>query len=239
MDINAQGLDFTVLNARVKAAADGEIRIRNAMGQRYIGSGVRDKHITVSGVPGNALGAYLHSCSVTVYGSAQDAVGDTMNDGRIVVHGSVGDTVGYAMRGGRIFVEGNAGYRVGIHMKEYGETIPAIVVGGRTGDFLGEYQAGGIILVLGIGCKGNLVGNFTGTGMHGGRIYVRGDDVPNDLPPQVTVTRKTDRTAILPLVEEFCGYFSADRDALLKSEYYLLAPSDKNLYRTLYCNRSK
>lgn len=35
------------------------------------------------------------------------------------------------------------------HMKEYKEKVPVLVIGGRTGSFLGEYQAGGIIVVLG------------------------------------------------------------------------------------------
>ena len=65
------------------------------------------------------------------------------------------------MRSGKIFVKGNAGYRVGIHMKEYHEFYPKIIIGGKVGDFLGEYQAGGIIVVLGIGCDGKVpVGSF-------------------------------------------------------------------------------
>lgn len=34
-------------------------------------------------------------------------------------------------------------------MKAYQDKQPVIVIGGRAGSFLGEYQAGGTILVLG------------------------------------------------------------------------------------------
>mgnify|MGYP002508793462 CR=1 FL=1 len=60
---------------------------------------------------------------------------------------------GYAMRGGKIFVKGNAGYRAGIHMKAYEEKKPVMVIGGTAGSFLGEYQAGGVIVVLGLGAN--------------------------------------------------------------------------------------
>jgi len=35
-------------------------------------------------------------------------------------------------------------------MKEYGGRKPIIVIGGKAGGFLGEYMAGGIMLVLGL-----------------------------------------------------------------------------------------
>ena len=76
---------------------------------------------------------------LTVYGNAQDGVGNTMDEGRIVIHGDAGDIVGHSMRGGKIFIRGDAGYRVGIHMKEYGEKKPTLVVGVTAQDFLGEY----------------------------------------------------------------------------------------------------
>ena len=113
-----------------------------ALGQRYIGAGAEQGEIVLRQVPGNALGAYLNGATIQVYGNAQDATGDTMNDGTIVVHGSCGDATGYAMRGGSIYMEQDAGYRCGIHMKEYEEKKPVIVIGGRCGSFLGEYQAG-------------------------------------------------------------------------------------------------
>ena len=61
-------------------------------------------------------------------------------------------------------------------MKAYKEKIPVMIIGGHTGSFLGEYQAGGIIIVLGINTVGKpIVGNFPCTGMHGGKMFLRGN----------------------------------------------------------------
>lgn len=238
MRIDAKGMHFAALNGLIRDSADGEIVIDNVLGQRYIAAGAAGRHIVVRGVPGNALGAYMNGCRVDVYGSAQDAVGDTMNDGVIVVHGSCGDTAGYAMRGGRIFIEGDAGYRVGIHMKEYGSAVPCIVVGGCAGSYLGEYQAGGRIVVLGIGSEGRqCVGDFTSTGMHGGKIYVRGGCIPADLPRQTEVRAVTDKSELAPIVRDFCACFGFDADALLADDYFMLVPSTAYIYKTLYVNR--
>lgn len=54
------------------------------------------------------------------------------------------------MRGGKIYVRDHAGYRAGIHMKEYKKKVPIMIIGGCAGSFLGEYQAGGILIVLGL-----------------------------------------------------------------------------------------
>ena len=175
--IDAKNIDFQDLNKIIKEKT--EVEIINCDGQRFIGSGTIDKKIVVKGVPGNALGAYMSGSTVSVFGNAQDAVGDTMNDGKIIVHGNCGDAVGYAMRGGKIFIKGKAGYRVGIHIKEYKDKKPVIIIGENAGSFLGEYQAGGLIVVLNL--KGEeAVGDFCGTGMHGGKIFLRTDNPPKD-----------------------------------------------------------
>lgn len=47
------------------------------------------------------------------------------------------------------------------------------MVGGRSQDFLGEYMAGGIVIILDLEGQTHQA-NFIGTGMHGGVIYLRG-----------------------------------------------------------------
>ena len=176
---------------------------------------------------------------VPAWEGVKDATGDTMNGGEIIVHGSSGDATGYAMRGGSIYIERDAGYRCGIHMKEYQQKVPAIVIGGRCGSFLGEYQAGGTIVVLGIGWEDRCpVGNFCGTGMHGGRIYLRTTHLPPDLPAQVVVSQATeeDISHLRPLVEEYCRRFQVEKEPLLASHYYVLRPNTKNPYKQLYVN---
>lgn len=211
----------------------------SALGRRYIGCGSSSGKTVIHQVPGNALGAYLDGGEIEVLCNAQDATGDTMNTGEITVHGSVGDAAGYSMRGGAIYVRGSAGYRCGIHMKEYREKKPIIVIGGRCGSFLGEYQAGGIILVLGIGFENRPpVGYFCGTGMHGGKIYLRTEHLPPDLPGQVTARDacEADIRAISPLVDRYCEKFGGDPEKLLASHFYVLEPNTANPYKQLYVN---
>ena len=235
MNIAAQNLDFKELNERIKSASE-DVCIDDCYGQRFIGSGLRERTLVINGTPGNALGAYLDGAAIEVNGNAQDAVGDTMNDGKIIIHGNAGDALGYAMRGGSIFVRGDAGYRTGIHMKEYKDKKPAIIIGGKVGSFLGEYLAGGLIAVLGIGSEDAPVGNFTGTGMHGGRIFIRTDKEPANLPEQVMaeVASDDDMREIKPYISEFAEYFGMDAQSLAKDRFYVLKPNAKNPYKQLY-----
>ena len=235
MRITATDLDFKELNEHIKSSKD-DIRIDGCFGQRYIGCGMRGKTVIIDGTPGNALGAYLDGGVIEVQGNAQDAVGDTMNDGKIIINGNVGDALGYAMRGGGIFVRGNAGYRTGIHMKAYKDKKPVIVIGGTAGSFLGEYLAGGLIVVLGMGTEDVPVGNFTGTGMHGGRIFLRTDKELVGLPAQVTeeIASDEDLLEIKPYLSEFADYFNLDADSLAKDRFYVLKPNAKNPYKQLY-----
>ncbi|CAK7018657.1 MAG: hypothetical protein DELT_03268 [Desulfovibrio sp.] len=234
MNIDAAGMHFKDLNEQIKAAGK-EVVIDRCMGQRYIGSGLTGKDIVIHGTPGNALGAYLDGSTITVHGNAQDATGDTMNDGAIYITGSSGDATGYAMRGGKIFVNGDVGYRAGIHMKEYKEKSPVLVIGGAAGSFLGEYQAGGTIIVLGLE-RERPVGKFCGVGMHGGRIYLRCQAPPDDLSKRIIVEKAAneDMEIIETYVKEFCGIFGCDEKAVLDSSFYVLRPDSKNPYRQLY-----
>ncbi len=235
MTLDARKMDFTALNEAVRQSGDARVELSGVCGQRYIGSGLSGREIKIEGTPGNALGAYLNGSEIRVHGNAQDATGDTMNSGRIYIYGSAGDACGYAMRGGRILIRGNAGYRAGIHMKAYGENRPVLVIGGRSGDFLGEYQAGGVIVVLGIGQEGCCVGPFCGTGMHGGKIILWGEP-PRDLPRQVEVREATeeDMKELTEYVREFCGAFGHDEAELLSRKYCVLEPNSKNPYHRLY-----
>jgi len=234
-NISARDLNHKELNKLIRTAAE-DVCINDCFGQRFIGSGMGGKNITINGTPGNAMGAYFNGGTITVNGNAQDAVGDTMNDGKIIIHGNAGDALGYAMRGGSIFVRGNAGYRSGIHMKEYKEKKPVIVIGGKVGSFLGEYLAGGVIVVLGIGSEESPVYYFTGTGMHGGKIFIRTTKELLSLPAQVALSNATaeDLNEIKPYLAEFASYFGMGTDSLLKDNFYLLKPNTKNPYKQLY-----
>lgn len=237
LKIDAAGLDFQCLNDKIRKAKDSEVEIDNCLGQRYIGDASSDKKFSIHGTPGNALGAYLDGSDIEVFGNAQDAVGDTMNRGRITVHGSVGDTCGYAMRGGEIYIRDSVGYRAGIHMKEYKDRKPVIVIGNEAGSFLGEYQAGGIIIVLGIDTENDFpVGRFCGTGMHGGKMFLRCKKLPSDLPIQVKSTNagKKDLEEIIPYIDEYCRLFDKDKNEIMKGSFKLITPDSANPYKRLY-----
>ena len=234
--INAAELDHKALNDVLRAST-GDCTVTGCLVQRFIAAGMGARTIAIEGVPGNALGAYLNGADIIVNGNAQDAVGDTMNEGRIIVHGHIGDAAGYAMRGGKILIKGDAGYRAGIHMKAYEEKIPVMVIGGCAGSFLGEYQAGGKIVVLGLNRgERKIVGNFPCTGMHGGKMYLRGDCSDVLFPDQVTVNAATqqDMDEISGIIREFCTVFSFDPAQVLDAPFTVVTPDSKNPYKQMY-----
>ncbi|MBQ1490732.1 MAG: glutamate synthase [Blautia sp.] len=236
MSISTENLGHQSLNAAIREAKGG-CQIDGCRGERFIGAGMSDKNIVIHGVPGNALGAYLNGANITVHGNAQDAVGDTMNDGMIVVHGNLGDAAGYAMRGGKIFAEGNAGYRAGIHMKAYQDKVPLLVIGGRAGSFLGEYQAGGVIVVLNLyKPQEKIVGYFPCTGMHGGKMFLRSKCKDVTFPAQVNARAATeeDLSELTSYVEEFCHLFGKDKGEVMNAPFTVITPDSKNPYRQMY-----
>ncbi|MGN0452229.1 MAG: glutamate synthase [Ruminococcus sp.] len=235
MLLDVTGLEFKELNEKLRGS-ESSVTLKGCCGQRFIASGMKDKTITIDGIPGNALGAYLNGASITVNGNAQDAVGDTMNDGEIIVHGNIGDAAGYAMRGGKIFIKGNAGYRAGIHMKEYKEKVPLMIIGGSAGSFLGEYQAGGIIVVLGLNTDGKPFSNFPCTGMHGGKVFFRGEVQQSDFPKNVCINPASaqDMECIKEAIGEYAGLFGYDKKEILNSPFTVATPDSNNPYKQMY-----
>ena len=73
MTINASGLEFKELNERIRNTEE-DVEIKECMGQRFIASGLSGKHIKISGVPGNALGAYLNGAEISVFANAAESI---------------------------------------------------------------------------------------------------------------------------------------------------------------------
>jgi glutamate synthase domain-containing protein 3 len=237
--INATDMHYRDLNFLLKSHSNPTKRIDifNVYGQRYIGTGLKNNvEIHIYGTPGNDLAAFMDGPTIYVHGNAQDGVGNTMNNGKVVVYGRAGDIVGYAMRGGKIFIRDDAGYRVGIHMKEYGDQKPILVVGGTAQDFLGEYMAGGILVVLGLTLNNgeSHKAKFVGTGMHGGIIYVRGRVAHIGKEVKIMELEKNDIALLKPIIEEFCGYFNFDANKILTGEFKKLIPFSTRPYGRLY-----
>ena len=233
--IDAMAMAYTELNEAVRQSAATELTIENCLGQRYVGCAAKARSILIKGTPGNALGAYLDGATLTVEGNVQDSVGDTMNDGRIVVHGSAGDGLGLSARGGEIFVRGDVGYRAGVHMKQYHDKLPVLMVGNRAGSFLGEYLAGGYIIVLGLQTEGCPINNFCAAGMHGGKIFIRGE-LPQRLPAQVKAAAATaaDMAEIAPYLDEYCALFGVERRLVDARPFHVLTPDSNTPYKRLY-----
>ena len=242
VQIDAYGLTFRELNARLRdVVSNGTDRIllQNVYGQRYIGTDLdRPVEIEISGTPGNDLGAFMNGPTIIVRGNAQDGCGNTMNDGEIVVHGHAGDIVGLSARGGKIFIKEDVGYRAGIHMKEYKDKKPVLVIGGTAQDFFGEYMAGGIVMLLGLdlGQGGRHKARFIGTGMHGGVIYVRGQVEDYQLGKEVGLAKPDEQDLVLirRYVREFAQHFEYDAAAILRHRFVKLFPLWLRPYGRLY-----
>lgn len=242
--LDARGVYYRQLNERLRELLESDdcsqVALRNVCGQRYIGTGLRRQglHIDIYGTPGNDLGAFMDGPRIVVHGNAQDASGNTLNSGEIIIHGRAGDITGYSMRGGKILVRDDAGYRAGIHMKEYGERKPVLVIGGTAQPFLGEYMAGGIVLVLGLTLKAGEPHRtrYIGTGMHGGVIYLRGQVESWQLGREVGSAEldDADRRQVAGLVHEYAGHFGGDAEAILAGPFTKLFPLYLRPYGNLY-----
>ena len=242
MIIDAAGMYYRVLNKQIRTAieeGETEFVLNNINGQRYIGDAVEKKvKITINGTPGNDLAVFMNGPSIEVFANGQDGIANTMNSGEIVIHGMVGDVIGYGMRGGKLMIKGDVGYRVGIHMKEYKKQIPVIVAGGCAGDFYGEYMAGGIMVLLGIGSSDDkpITGDYLGTGMHGGVIYLRSEVEKHQLGTDVAVFEpdETDMKLITKHVTEWCEHFGYDLDEAMSKPFIKLKAISSRPYGNLY-----
>ena len=240
--IDAGGVYYRHLNTSLREAASNgtrKIELHNVHGQRYIGTNLdKPVEIEIFGTPGNDLGAFMNGPRIVVHGNAQDGSGNTMNKGEIVIHGHAGDITGLSARGGKIFVREDVGYRAGIHMKEYQDTKPVLVIGGTAQDFLGEYMAGGILIILGLNLdEGNHhKAKYIATGMHGGVIYLRGSVEEYQLGKEVGVAEleEKDYTVLQKFVSEFAAHFNYDTEEILRRKFIKLFPRWLRPYGRLY-----
>jgi glutamate synthase domain-containing protein 3 len=242
LQIDAMELHYKEVNTQLRqAVANGVERIDlyNVFGQRYLGTDLHQPvEIHIHGTPGNDLASFMDGPRIVVHGNAQDGCGNTMNGGEVIVHGRAGDVTGHSMRGGKIFIRDDVGYRVAIHMKEYTGVRPTIVIGGTAQHFLGEYMAGGVLVVLGLTLRPGErhIANFIGTGMHGGAMYIRGELEDYQLGKEVgqVPLEDEDRALLQELVTEFAGHFDRDPRDILGQPFTKLIPLSLRPYGRLY-----
>jgi glutamate synthase domain-containing protein 3 len=240
--IDSKGVYYKTLNEQIREEIERgatDVVLENVIGQRYIGTGLAFQGVTVTinGVPGNDLAAFMNGPTLVVNDNAQDGVANTMNSGLVIINGDAGDVLGYGMRGGSVYVRGDVGYRVGIHMKAFGENKPLIVVGGHARDFLGEYMAGGEIVILGLGEEqGPVVGSYCGTGMHAGVMYVRGSIAEHQLGKEVRVAAPSeeDLARISEIVTDYSRVMKLDADTIMSQPFIKIYPYTSRPYGRLY-----
>ncbi|MBN1882494.1 MAG: hypothetical protein JW885_10000 [Deltaproteobacteria bacterium] len=241
--IDCAGIYYRDLNhaiRRMTEAGHAHFTLTNINGQRYIADGIKaEMSIDIHGTPGQDLGAFMNGPIVRVHSNAQDGVGNTMDGGKIAINGIAGDVCGYAMRGGKIHIKEDCGYRVGIHMKEYYEKVPVIIVGGKAGDFFGEYMAGGRLILLGMYSnhpERPTAGLFMGTGMHGGSIFVRGEVERRYLGKELGVATPTDQE--MEILEynllDFARDFDLDHTEIMSQPFYKYHPTSLRPYGNMY-----
>ena len=240
--VDATGVYYRELNARLRnliANGTRKIELHSVYGQRYIGTGLnKPVEIEIFGTPGNDMGVFMDGPRIIVHGNAQDGCGNTMNSGEIIVHGHAGDIIGLSARGGKIFIRDDVGYRAGIHMKEYQDKKPALVIGGTAQDFLGEYMGGGILILLGLNLSEgeHHKAKYIGTGMHGGVIYLKGSVEDYQLGREVGIAdlEENDYQILRQLVGEFSNHFGYQAQDILQHKFIKLYPRWLRPYGRLY-----
>lgn len=228
--IDAAGIHYTPLNKQIRQAVrDGasEIILNNIMGQRFIGDGLTGNvKITVNGVPGGDLGMFMKGPTIEVFGNADHAPGNTMDEGTIIIHGASGDATGHSMRGGKVFIRDDIGYRGGIHMKQYMDKRPVLVIGGSAKAFLGEYMAGGLVIMFRLSDDEPYAEMGLASGIHGGEIFIRGtvEDWTLGIGSNAQPATSKDLERIKPYILEFSSYYNIDPTSLLNNSFTRIAP---------------
>ena len=248
---SGEPMDYRDLNEIIHEAVDNNYKnivLNNVCGQRFIGAALQgDLSIEINGIPGNDLGIFMDGPKIRVNGNCEDQSGNTMNRGTMIIDGDGGDVIGLSSRGGTIYVKGDVGYRVGIHMKEYKNKFPVIIVGGTAKDFLGEYMAGGIIIVLGLKSlpdgsvvenKQPICGNELGTGIHRGSIFLRTDENLEDklgVGAKISEYGENENAKITSFLIEYCKTFNVPIELVSNKSFQVIKPISKRPFGGTYC----
>jgi glutamate synthase domain-containing protein 3 len=98
-------------------------------------------------------------------------------------------------------------------------------------------MAGGRLILLGMHQDGKpIVGNYVGSGMHGGTIYIRGHVENYQLGKEVGVREIDDRDQeiLTSLLTEYANALELDINELMSQEFIKLVPVSHRPYGNLY-----
>ena len=117
------------------------------------------------------IGAGMTGGKIVIQGDAGMHLGEEMKDGKITVHGNVGGWAGSMMKGGTIEIHGNSSDYLGAPYRGSGQGMRGgkIIIYGNTGNEAGACMRNGLIKIYGN------TGQFTGSRMHKGTIYIQKD----------------------------------------------------------------
>jgi glutamate synthase domain-containing protein 3 len=121
-------------------------------------------------------------------------------------------------------------------MKEYQEKRPILIVGGSARAFLGEYMAGGLIIVLGRNDGEPVTERGIGSGIHGGEIYIRGRVQERFLGTGAKVRPygAEQKNLIKPFVHDFSEAMGEDPAPFLDAEYTRIGPMSSRPFAGKY-----
>ena len=97
-------------------------------------------------------------------------------------------------------------------------------------------MAGGVLVILGLSLKEGEGhdARFVGTGMHGGRMYIRGNVTNTGREVEVVELKDDDRRLLQNILSEFSGYFDLDISEISTQEFCKVVPVSHRPYGTLY-----
>jgi glutamate synthase domain-containing protein 3 len=97
-------------------------------------------------------------------------------------------------------------------------------------------MAGGLILVLGRKGKAPEIDRGIGSGIHGGKIIIRGSVTDQNLGvgAKKNDLKEEERGEIAPLIEKFAGFFGLDPAPLLHDRYYVITPASARPFASKY-----
>ncbi|MCB9481322.1 MAG: FAD-dependent oxidoreductase [Desulfobacteraceae bacterium] len=178
-------LESRVLEENIQNAVEaGERNLRiYALGQHAIGgrlwkAGSEKINVQIFGSSGQRVGCFgFPNTYIEVNGPASDDVGWLNAGAEIVVKGNAGNGVCNAMAQGKVMIAGSIGSR-GMTMTKHNPRFepPELWVLGSTGDYFGEFMAGGKAVICGYNPQDeeNILGYRPLVGMVGGKVFFRG-----------------------------------------------------------------